>query len=429
MKIVFAGLWHLGTVMSAVFAAAGHDVVAYDDPTVIDELQAGRLPVNEPGLAELVDEQIAVGRLRYTADPNDLSACELVWITDDTPVRDDGSADADSVIERIARLLPSLQGGALVCVSSQLPVGSVAALERRAAATVPGKRLRFASSPENLRLGKAISYMRDADRYVIGIRDVDDERLLRAAFAPLSTRIESMSVESAEMTKHALNAFLATSVAFVNELAALCERTGADARDVERGLKSDVRIGRAAYLRAGGPFAGGTLARDVAFIIDLESRAGLEPIFFRGVRDANAFHATWLQRRFVETLGEPAGRTIAILGLTYKPGTDTLRASTSVAFARWFAERGGTVRAFDPAVSTLPADLREVITLAPTAVAAMTGADAAYVGTEWPEFRDLVRSDFAVLARPHVFDPNGFLSAQAEHLEIAYLAVGRESNA
>src|SRR5262249_38505130 len=157
-----------------------------------------------------------------------------------------------------------LKGDALVVVSSQLPVGSVAELERRYRAVRPGGGARFACVPENLRLGKAIEAFRRADRYVCGVRRDADRERLHGLLAPFTDHLEWMSVESAEMTKHALNAFLAASVTFINEVASLCEQVGADAREVERGLKSDVRIGPRAYLKAGPAFAGGTLARDVS---------------------------------------------------------------------------------------------------------------------------------------------------------------------
>ena len=349
-----------------------------------------------------------------------------IWITYDTPVRDDGSADAAFVIDRVTSLLPALRHGALVVVSSQVPVGSTATLERRAAELTPKAGLRFAYSPENLRLGKAISYMRNVDRYVVGVRTEGDAATLRAVLAPLSPNVETMSVESAEMTKHAINAFLATSVAFINEFAGLCERMGADAREVERGLKTDMRIGQQAYLRAGGPFAGGTLARDVGFVIDAEDKVGLEPLLLQGVRDANLFHASWLQRRFVEVVGEPRGRTIAILGLTYKAGTNTLRGSNAVALARWFASEGARVLAFDPAVQLLPDDLRGCVSLVPTVNEALHDADAVFIATEWPEFRRIAAETFRrELRTPIIFDPGRFLEeAIGDDGSLRYYAVG-----
>lgn len=415
--------------MSAVFAASGHDVVAFDDGAVVQSIDAGALPVAEPGLIELIRTERDAGRLRYSADAADLRDRDIVWITFDTEVADDGSANPGAIVERVVALFGALAPGTLVVVSSQLPVGSIAELERRATTLVPGARLRFASSPENLRLGSAIAYMRDADRFVIGVRTETDAADLKRAFEPLTERIETMGVESAEMTKHALNGFLATSVAFINEIAALCEATGADARDVERGLKSDVRIGKRAYLRAGGAYAGGTLARDVGFLIDAERRNALRPHLLEGVRAANDYHALWLERRYAEVVGEPASGTVALLGLTYKPGTDTLRASTAVAFARAFARSGGRVRAYDPAIRELPNDLRDVIHLSPSPAEAMDGADATLVTTEWPEFREIPAATFEDRMRAcNVFDPGRYLEKTFQNRgAVRYYAIGVSS--
>ncbi len=426
MKIAFVGLWHLGSVMSAVLAKFGHEVTAVDDADVVERFRRYDLPVYEPGLLATIETQVRLGSLRFESSLDALAPCEIVWITYDTPVSDDGTAAADFVLDRATALFPFLPDRALVVISSQLPVGSVAELERRAAAAFPQRHLRFASSPENLRLGQAIKYLEGVDRFVIGARTDEDARLLVEAFAPLSSSVEVMSVESAEMTKHALNAFLATSIAFINELAALCELTGADAREVERGLKSDARIGNRAYVRAGASYAGGTLARDVNFIIDSERRNGLEPYFFEGVRAANDRHGSWFERRFMEVVGEPAGRTIAILGLVYKPGTDTLRGSSAVAFARWFVERGGRVSAFDPVLRELPEDLREIIALRNSAAEALAGAEAVFVGTDYKEFRSLGPASFTAHGKtPVIFDPSRFLSEtiQTDH-RLRYYSIG-----
>jgi len=426
MNLAVIGLWHLGTVMSAVFAEAGHHVIAFDTCDVIERLRRLDLPVAEPGLRELVKDQVYLRRLRYEHAPSELAQCKIVWITYDTPVRDDDTADSNAVIENVSKILPFVDAGSLVVVSSQMPIGSVAELERRAGASFPALNLRFACSPENLRLGKSLAYLRNVDRFIIGVRDDRDAALLREALAPLSARIEVMSVESAEMTKHAVNTFLATSVAFINELAALCERTGADARDVERGLKSDARIGKGAYVRAGGPYAGGTLARDVSFVIENERRCGLEPLFFQGVRAANDYHASWLQRRFIEVLGDPAGRTIAVLGLVYKAGTDTLRGSNAVAFARWFSDRCGRVVAYDPALRDLADDLKTNILLRRSATDTLQDADAAFVATDYDEFKELDAAAFmARMSQAIIFDPGRFLSQQIQtDARLRYYAIG-----
>src|SRR5438876_873281 len=167
------------------------------------------------------------------------------------------------------------------------------------------------------------------DQVVVGIRSQHDKERLAPIWSPFTDRIEWMSVESAEMTKHALNAFLATSVAFTNEIARICEQVGADAREVERGLKSDIRIGRRAYLHPGAAFAGGTLARDLVFLRDTASTIGIDPALLDGVMRSNELHQSWLQNRFSQCIGSPEGKIVAILGLTYKPGTSTLRRSSA----------------------------------------------------------------------------------------------------
>jgi UDPglucose 6-dehydrogenase len=264
MKIAVLGLWHLGSVTAACLASLGHDVLGVDDDAaVVAALNAGKPPVFEPGLAERIAQGVQLGKLRFadqaSAIPPDT---ELVWVTYDTPVNEDDHADVEFVLSRVTAALAHLPPGVTVLVSSQLPAGSIRRLEQ-AAAYLGGRAPGFACSPENLRLGKALDVFLKPDRIVVGVRGEPHRSRIAAMLQPLGAHIEWMSVESAEMTKHAINAFLATSVVFANELAAICEQLGADAKEVERGLKSESRIGPKAYLSPGGAFAGGTLARDV----------------------------------------------------------------------------------------------------------------------------------------------------------------------
>jgi UDPglucose 6-dehydrogenase len=219
-----------------------------------------------------------------------------------------------------------------------------------------------------------------------------------------------MSVESAEMTKHALNAYLATSVVFANELALLCEQYGADAREVERGLRTDGRVGGRAYIRPGAAFAGGTLARDVAYLMALGRSAVLPVHLLEAVQRSNDAHRRWPQRRLGSLLGELRGRPITVLGLTYKPGTDTLRRSMGVETCRWLHEQGAAVRAYDPAITTLPDGLAGLVDLGATAEAALRGSEAVVVMTEWPEFRSISADDLCHwMTRPLVLDASRFL--------------------
>ena len=423
MRIAVAGLWHLGTVTAACLAANGHEVTGYDpNPEVIDGLAHNRLPVAEPGLLDLLESAVSAGALRFSADPGDIASSEILWICFDTPVDENDVADVGYVQGEVLRLLPFLESGSLVLISSQLPAGSTALLE---AACAPG-RFAFAYSPENLRLGNAIEAFTKADRVVVGIRWESDRVRLDSLFRPFAKEICWMSVESAEMTKHALNAFLATSVAFINEIAVLCEKTGADAQEVERGLKTDPRIGKRAYLHAGGAFAGGTLARDIAFLLQIGGQHGLPAYMLTGVRRSNEIHKSWARRRLIELISDLHHCTVAVLGLTYKPGTNTLRRSSAVEFCWWVSEQGATVTAFDPSLAGLPPELA-FIQRKDSAEEALSGADAALVATEWPEFRELEPDAFARdMRRPLVLDPARFLEHKlASDKRIQYIAIGR----
>ena len=428
MKVAVAGLWHLGSVTAACLASAGHEVIAFDaSPDVVARLEAGQPPVSEPGLQDLMARSVAAGSLCFSSRPEDLAASDITWITYDTPVDDSGRADVNSVIEAATSVFPHTRDGSLVLVSSQLPVGSTLRLEGIYRRVRPDGTATFACSPENLRLGSAIDAFTRPARIVVGIRSVADKVRIAELLGSFTDRIEWMSVESAEMTKHALNAFLATSVVFANELAALCERLGADAQEVERGLKSDARIGPRAYLRPGGPFAGGTLARDVEFLIALGSAQRLPTHLMSAVRESNEAHKQWPRRRLLEVVGNLAGTRIVILGLTYKPGTDTLRGSSAIETARWLAEQGASVAAYDPAVTCLVAGVDAPVDLRSSAQGALEGADAALIATEWPEFCSLSADDFVrSMKRPIVLDPSGFLRAQLDaDRRIRYLSVGR----
>ncbi len=426
------GLWHLGSVTAACLAEAGNKVIAVDpDPTMVAGLARGRPPVFEPGLPELIARNTE--RLRFTTEPLELAEASHVWVTFDTPVDDEDGAEVDWVLRRTQELLMPLADDTLVIVSSQLPVGSVARLQGLCTAQRGESSLRFACVPENLRLGRALESFRAPDRIVAGVRSEEDCHELAELLAPFSTDVQWMGVESAEMTKHALNCFLAASVAFMNEVAAICESVGADAAEVSRGLKSERRIGRRAYLDPGDAFAGGTLARDVGFLRRLGERHGLPTHVLTGVADGNAAHKHWTRRRLLELLGGGAsedrplaGRTVAVWGLTYKPGTDTLRRSSAVELCRWLAGAGAAVRAHDPVVNTLPRDLAGVLELCSSALEAVSEADALVVCTAWPYYLEVPLDEvLQALAQAVIVDPSGCLrDSLASDSGVRYARVG-----
>ena len=391
MNICVLGLWHLGCVTAACLAELGHQVTGLDfDAAVVAGLRTGTAPVSEPGLDELVRKGMSARRLRFASElaqvPADIG---ILWVAHDTPVDADDGADTNFVMAQIEHALAGLNADTLLLVSSQLPVGSIRQLERTVAARAGTSRLRAACCPENLRLGTAIHDFLHPSRIVVGVRTDSDRQVLHDVLSPLSESIEWMSVESAEMTKHAINAFLATSVAFTNEIAAVCEATGADAMEVARGLKSEPRIGRKAYVTPGSAFAGGTLARDVSFLNQASRTHGLETPLLSSVLPSNSAHKLWPRRKLQEVLGSLAGRTVTVWGLAYKPGTDTLRRSAAVELCDWLIGEGAAVRVHDPMVKDLPAGWSGPVSRHEDPVVAARGSDALVVMTEWPIYREV----------------------------------------
>jgi UDPglucose 6-dehydrogenase len=421
MKVAVAGLWHLGCV-TAASCAKHFDVSALDfDAANFAALREGKPPIFEPGLAELTQDGLHSGKLKFTADAK--AACgeaDVVWVTYDTPVNDDDVPDAEFVLAQIRQLLPVAKTDALFLISSQMPAGTCRKLETE----FPGRR--FAYSPENLRLGGALKVFNEPERIVAGCRTEKDRALLAELFRPFCSNVIWMSPESAEMTKHALNSFLALSVTFANEIARLCELTGADAKEVEAGLKSDARIGPRAYLGPGAAFAGGTLARDVVALTQLAASRN-EPIaLIPAIKQSNDRHKAWALTRLQDELGALRGVAVAVLGLTYKAGTDTLRRSQAVELCERLLAEGCEVRAFDPAVKQLPASLA-LATMSPDPRSALAGADAAVICTEWPEFKTLPWAELiAAMRRPLIFDANRFVkSSLPETPGLRYFSVGK----
>lgn len=430
MKICVQGLWHLGSVTAGCLSSAGHEVVGLDyDERVIKGLRAGKPPIFEPGLEEMIRVGLDSGLLRFALSPEELPGdIELLWIAYDTPVDENDVADINFVVAQAEAVFPFLPANLTVLVSSQIPVGSIRRMETIAAGLCPEKALSFAYSPENLRLGKALEVFLKPDRVVVGIRlDRDRERIGRM-LAPITDRIEWMSVESAEMTKHAINAFLATSIAFANEIATVCEMVGADAKEVERGLRSEQRVGPKAPLSPGGAFAGGTLARDIEFLKAVSQEHQLSIPLLKSVRTSNDLHKNWVRRRLQVLLPSLDGVVVVVWGLTYKPGTDTLRRSLSVELCNWLIEQGAKVRVHDPVVKHLPKNWNGRVQRFEEALAAIEGAQVLVVGTEWPEYKDISRDQVAGVAPGLiVLDPNRFLSSLGTTTALCYVAVGTPS--
>jgi UDPglucose 6-dehydrogenase len=430
MNIGVLGLWHLGSVTAAGLAALGHRVVGLDfDEARIANLSKGIAPIFEPGLEDLIRRGLHSDNLRFSSAASDARDLDVLWVTYDTPVDDADNADADFVMARIGQVLREMRTETLVLVSSQLPVGSIRRLEQTASLNCGARHLRVAYCPENLRLGSAVNDFLHPSRIVVGVRSNQDKELLQRLLGSIAESLEWMSVESAEMTKHAVNAFFATSVAFANEIASICESVGADAKEVERGLKTESRIGLRAYLSPGAAFAGGTLARDVASLDRTARVHGMVTPLLSSVLPSNDAHKLWVRRKLGALFADLSQATVAVWGLTYKPGTDTLRRSMSVELCDWMIREGAKVRVHDPMVKKLPEYWCDAVERYDDPIAAVQGADALVVATEWPVYRSI--SAEQLLQDSHhlvVLDANRFLPNLAPtEGRLSYFAVGMPS--
>jgi UDPglucose 6-dehydrogenase len=404
----------------------GFEVVGLDrDPQCVAALRLGQPPVVERGLPELIRESMASGLLSFTTNPEEaLDGADCLWVTFDTPVDEDDHADPDWVRAQLEDIRQWVRPETIVIVSSQVPVGFTGRLERDWRSQDPS--LRFACMPENLRLGAALDVFLKPERIIVGV----GENLPRERLSPLvevfSAPVVWMSLASAEMSKHALNGFLALCVAYTNELARICERVDADAGAVERGLRTDPRVGERAYVSAGAAFAGGTLARDIRFLSNLADERGLASPLVDAVMISNELHKEWVRGQVATRVAGIVSPRVALLGLTYKPGTDTLRRSSSLELAAWLsANLGVQVSAYDPSIRSLP-DAITSIQLASDMLDCLHNADAVVLATAWPEFRALT-ADAVVdhMRRPCVIDQAGFLEHLASDARVQYVKVGR----
>ena len=331
MKIAIIGLWHLGCVTAACLAKFGHHVIGFDEnENIIRDLKNGFAPLYEPGLNELIVAGQQSQCLFFTTEKNALIDFDVFWITYDTPVDEEDHADVIIVKNAVIALFPVMKNNVTLIISSQLPAGSIRELKEQHSIYTQTKKIYFACLPENLRLGQAIQVFTQPDRVIAGVDNDAIKPIIESVLQPIKDKIIWMSIESAEVAKHALNAFLAASVTFINEIAVLCESIGAKASEVEIALKSESRIGPKAYLRAGAAFAGGTLARDVNYLISLGKRYDIVTPFFSGILNSNVSHKQWLRRKITDTQKDVREKNIAVFGLSYKPGTNTLHPSLNI---------------------------------------------------------------------------------------------------
>ena len=429
MKVCVYGLWHLGTVTAACLASRGIATVGLAETAeAATELGAGKAPLFEPGLDALLTQGLQAGTLSFTHDvAAAISSADVIWVNFDTPVDDDDVADVGYVLDRVRLTFPYLKDGSVVLLSSQLPVGSTALLERDFAAVAKGRKAFLAYSPENLRLGDAIRVFTEPERIVIGIRSEDARKVIEPVLKPFCHTLLWTRVESAEMVKHALNSYLATCVTFTNEIASICESVAADMSEVEAALRLDPRIGKKAYVRAGSAFGGGTLARDVQFLKAIAKDCDASVPVLTAVLESNDHHKGWVVRHLRRQLGALAGKKIGVLGLSYKAGTDAIRRSVAIEVIEQLIAEGADVAVFDPKVATLPEPLNSALTIVGSADMVFKGSEAVVLATEWPEFRELNFGALTpVMKRALLIDQNAFVAKQLSSMPtLDYISAGK----
>jgi len=340
-SVTVLGLWHLGTVSAACLSNFASVTAIDPDPENIANLQKGLGPVFEPGLDQLLQKNMQAGRLKFQQSNAQLPKSQYLWVAFDTPIDAQGKGKPEKVLTVLDQVIPRLPCRTCIVLHTQLPVGTTKQLEDKY------PQHDFCYIPENLRLGSALREFQQADRYIVGARNENTLRKIRRLLAPLGRPIDRMSPESAELSKHALNSFLATSIVFANEIGTLCPKVGADAREVLSALQSDRRIGPQSYLRPGPAFSGGTLARDVLVLEKISLHSGTGQLL-RSITQSNRRHSNWAFAQIKKHI--PAKKTILIVGLVYKAGTNTLRGSHALKLIRKLEHAGYHVLCYDPAL-------------------------------------------------------------------------------
>ena len=432
MHIAVIGTGYVGLVTGACFAEFGVDVTCVDiDSTKIDRLIAGEMPIYEPGLEQLVTKNVQSGRLRFTTDLKQaVEQALVVFLAVGTPPKDDGSPDL-SFVEAAARSVAEHMNGYKVIVTkSTVPIGTGEYLRKLVRQHLKSSlTFGIVSNPEFLREGAAINDFMRPDRVVVGSSDDEAVAIMRDLYRPLyliEVPFVVTSLEAAELTKYAANAFLATKISFINEIANLCERIGCDVHDVARAIGMDRRIG-GKFLHPGPGFGGSCFPKDTQALASVARQYGSDSMIVDAVIEVNRRQRLAMIPKIEKLLGELKGKTVAILGLAFKPETDDMREAPAIDIISGLLERGATVRAYDPVAMTEAAKVLPEVSFARDEYEAVTDADALVFVTEWNQFRALdMRRVRDLMKSPRIGDlRNIYDPADMRALGFEYVGVGR----
>jgi UDPglucose 6-dehydrogenase len=432
MHVTMIGAGYVGLVSGACFADFGHHVTCIDkDAQKVASLNRGEIPIYEPGLADLVEANVRQERLHFAIDNAAVSKADAVFIAVGTPSRrGDGHADLSFVYDAVREFAPLLSPAAVVVTKSTVPVGTGDEIERILREKRPDAEIQVVSNPEFLREGAAIQDFKHPDRIVIGTDDTRARGVLAEIYRPLYLNAPPMfyvNRRAAEMIKYAANAFLATKITFINEIADLCEQVGADVNEVARGIGMDNRIG-SKFLHAGPGFGGSCFPKDTSALLKTAQDYGVALRIVEAVSAVNDQRKRAMSRKVVAALdGSVRGKTVAVLGLTFKPNTDDTRDSPAIPLITALQDLGATVRAYDPAGMEQAKPQLPSIGYCTSAYAAAEGAHAIVIATEWEQFRalDLARLK-NTMALPVIVDlRNIYRADEMKRAGFRYVAVGR----
>ena len=433
MRVAVIGTGYVGLVSGACFADFGHVVTCVDkDARKIDMLRAGEIPIFEPGLDHLVAQNVKEGRLFFTLDAAQaIRDADAVFIAVGTPSRrGDGHADLSFVYAAAKEIAELMEGYTVVVTKSTVPVGTGDEVERIIRETRPDAEFAVVSNPEFLREGAAINDFKRPDRVVVGTDDPRAREVMQELYRPLylnETPLLFTNRRTSELTKYAANAFLAMKITFINEIADLCERTGADVQQVARGIGLDNRIG-GKFLNAGPGYGGSCFPKDTLALVRTAQEAGAPLQLVEATVRVNDARKRAMSDRIVKALsGDVAGKTVAILGLTFKPNTDDMRDAPALDIIKALQAKGAKIRAFDPEGMEEAAHMLTNVEFVSGPYEAVANADAMAIITEWDQFRalDLGRIK-AALKAPIVIDlRNIYKPAEMRALGFTYVSVGR----
>jgi UDPglucose 6-dehydrogenase len=432
-RIVMVGSGYVGLVSGACFADFGHDVVCVDkDAAKIALLEAGVMPIFEPGLADLVSKNVAAGRLAFTTDLGSaIAGADAIFIAVGTPSRrGDGHADLSYVHAASREIAEALTGYSVIVTKSTVPVGTGDEVERIIRETRHDARFSVVSNPEFLREGAAINDFKRPDRIVIGAEDEPAREVMREIYRPLYLNQAPLLFtdrRTSELIKYAGNAFLATKITFINEIADLCEAVGADVQQVARGIGLDNRIG-SKFLHAGPGYGGSCFPKDTLALIKTAQDHGTPVRIVETVASVNDQRKRAMARKVIQAMGgDVRGKRVAVLGLTFKPNTDDMRDAPSIAIVQGLQDHGATVSAHDPEGVEQAKLVLSGVDYAASPYACMEGADALVIVTEWEQFRALdMRRIKDLLRVPLVIDlRNIYTPEEVRRHGLTYVSIGR----